>query len=93
MKLAPFALSFLKIIEMILKGSQYFPLFSSRDQCECPHQTMTTCTWWAVDEEDSYRSDMTYFMGVSIEDKIRKKMFPTKTVRVDTSKIGMLILL
>ena len=50
---------------------------------------MKTCSWWAVDEEDSYRSDMTYFMGVSIEDKKTGKMFPTKTIRVETSKIGM----
>ena len=68
------------IILTIFRGEQY----------ACPHQTMTSCSWWSVDGEDSFMSDVTYMMGVSITNKRTGEMFPlqTKAIKIDTTKIG-----
>ena len=51
---------------------------------------MTECSWWAVDGEDSFMSDITYMMGVSITNKRTGEMFPlqTKAIKIDTTRIG-----
>lgn len=62
---------------------------ASGEQYDCPHQTDTSCSWWANDGENSYLTDLVYFMGVSIENKINKKFYPEKlkVIKIDTSEI------
>lgn len=60
-------------------------------QHDCRRQTDTSCSWWKVDGEDSFMSDVTYHMGVIIENTHTKPptFFPEKpkVITVDTSTI------
>ncbi|KAL4236874.1 Cytokine receptor-like factor 1 [Mactra antiquata] len=60
-----------------------------KDQFDCPHQTNTSCSWWKNDGPDSFMSDTTYFVGVSIENKLTSVYYPekTKAITVDTTQI------
>ncbi|XP_053394094.1 interleukin-6 receptor subunit beta-like [Mercenaria mercenaria] len=60
-------------------------------QHDCLRQTATSCSWWKIDGDDSFKPGQDYHMGVSIENKATKPstFYPkkTKAITVDTSKI------
>ncbi|KAH3848973.1 hypothetical protein DPMN_091358, partial [Dreissena polymorpha] len=52
----------------------------NRHQSECLRQTRTSCEWWAVDGLDSFQSDLTYYMAVSILNNITQVWYPQRAV-------------
>ncbi|XP_052778057.1 uncharacterized protein LOC128215412 [Mya arenaria] len=58
-------------------------------QSVCPHPTKTSCSWWEVDEENSFMSDLPYYMGVIVTNKRTGIRYPESVPgqSVDTNRI------
>jgi len=54
----------------------------------CPHQTRTSCTWREVDGENSFQSDMGYYVSVLVKDNRTRAEYQTSSLFIDTEAIG-----
>ncbi|KAL5015805.1 hypothetical protein ScPMuIL_005394 [Solemya velum] len=56
-------------------------------QYDCPHQTLTSCSWWADDGADTFKDNMWYIMRIIVTNKEKDKTTASEIFKINTRNI------